>query len=323
MSVGLIALIDDITALAKLAVVSLDDTATQAAKASSKAISKATGIIIDDAAVTPRYVVGLAAKRELPIIGKIALGSLKNKLVLLLPGALLLSYFAPWSITPLLMIGGMFLCYEGWHKLADTLNLHPKMDADTKSEILKSSIENLSATELEDQRVSSAIRTDFILSAEIMAITLSTISTLPAWMQGVVLAVSGLAMTFIVYAAVALIVKADDFCAYLALQSSGLIRNLGKLIVLGMPIFLQLLSHVGMIAMLWVGGGIITHGLHVLGVHSPEDWINKSGDAVILYTGNFGSWIVKAGLTAILGLIVGAIVELVSKKVILPSITHN
>jgi predicted DNA repair protein MutK len=216
------------------------------------------------------------------------------------------------------MIGGMFLCFEGWHKLADTLGLHPKIDAGTQSEILKGSSENLSSIELENQRVRSAIRTDFILSAEIMAITLSTISTLPAWMQGVVLALSGLAMTFIVYATVAIIVKADDFGAYLALQSSGFIRTLGKLIVLGMPIFLQLLSHVGMIAMLWVGGGIITHGLHVLGVHSPEDWINKSGDAVTLYVGNFGSWIVKAGIAAVLGLIVGAIVDIVSKKILLP-----
>jgi uncharacterized protein len=318
-STGLIALLDDVAAIAKLAAASLDDAAAQAAKAGSKAATKAAGIVIDDAAVTPRYVVGFAADRELPIIGKIALGSLKNKMLFLLPGALLLSAFLPWLITPLLMIGGAFLCYEGWHKVADLIGLHGKHETDADGDGTKDSEEGLSAREIEDQRVGSAIRTDFILSAEIMAITLSTLTGIAVWVQGAVLALVGLGMTVLVYGAVALIVKADDFGAWLAQTGSGIARAFGRGIVLGMPVFLKALSYVGMVAMLWVGGGILIHGLHVMGVHGPEDWVNGVGASVQGVLGGFGAWAVKAGIAAVLGLVVGAIVEPLSARLLVPA----
>jgi uncharacterized protein len=311
-STGLIALLDDVIAIAKVASVTLDDAATQAAGVSSKAASKAAGILIDDAAVTPRYVVGLAAERELPIIGKIAVGSLKNKLLFLLPGALVLSAFAPFVITPLLMVGGAYLCYEGWHKVADLIGLHHSKHEDSSDENLDD------AEEVERQRVQSAIRTDFVLSAEIMAITLSSVLSSPVWLQAVVMAVVGLAMTMMVYGAVAIIVKADDFGLYLAKQSSAIVRALGRGIVLGMPVFLQLLSFVGMLAMLWVGGGILVHALHELGVHEPEEWLTRTGDAIMPVAGGIGAWAIKAAISAVIGLVVGAIVELSTKLLTSP-----
>jgi uncharacterized protein len=309
MSTGLIALLDDVVALAKLAALSLDDAATQAVSSSSTAVTKAAGIVIDDAAVTPRYVVGLAAQRELPIISKIAVGSLKNKILILLPGALLLSFVAAWAITPLLMIGGAFLCFEGWHKVSDLIGLH-------KNEQNKNSIKEatLNQVEIEKQRVVGAIRTDFILSAEIMAITLATVSSESIWLQGLVLFVSGLFMTLIVYGAVAIIVKADDFGFYLASKSNKSLRFLGRGIVSGMPIFLGLLTKIGMLAMLWVGGGIIVHGLGVLGAHSLENWINQIGLTIASFAGSFGAWFSKALIAAIIGLFIGAIADQLVNK---------
>jgi uncharacterized protein len=309
-STGLIALLDDVIAIAKLASATLDDAAGQAAKVGSKAVSKAAGIVIDDAAVTPRYVVGLASERELPIIGKIALGSLKNKLLFLLPGAIVLSLLAPSLITPLLMIGGAYLCYEGWHKVADLIGLHHNQHKDSSAEDV------LDAEEVERERVQSAIRTDFVLSAEIMAITLSTVLSSPIWLQAVVMAVVGLAMTMMVYGAVAIIVKVDDVGLYLAVRSSATVRALGRVIVSGMPVFLQLLSFVGMLAMLWVGGGILIHALHELGVHAPEEWLTRTGDAITPSAGEIGGWAIKAAIAAAIGLVVGAIVELLVTKVL-------
>jgi uncharacterized protein len=309
-STGLIALLDDVIAVVKIASATLDDVAGQAASVGSKAVSKAAGIVIDDAAVTPRYVVGLASERELPIIGKIAVGSVKNKLLFLLPGALALSSFAPFLIIPLLMIGGAYLCYEGWHKVADLIGLHHSKPEDSSDEDVRD------AQEVERQRVQSAIRTDFVLSAEIMAITLSTVLSSPVWLQAVVMAVVGLAMTLMVYGAVAIIVKIDDFGLYLADQPSATVRAIGRTIVLGMPVFLQLLSFVGMLAMLWVGGGILVHALHELGVHEPEEWLTRIGEAITPIAGGIGEWAIKSTISAAIGLMVGAIVELLSNKVL-------
>lgn len=312
MTSGLIALLDDLAALTKLAAASLDDAGAQAAKASSKA----AGIVIDDAAVTPRYVVGLAADRELPIIRKIAVGSLKNKLLLLLPGALVLSYIAPWIITPLLMLGGAFLCLEGYHKVMDLIHPdHPEDDANVKSA-------PQTALALENERVESAIRTDFILSAEIMAITLASVSTLPIWMQGSVLAVVGVGMTFLVYGVVAIIVKADDIGVALARSSQSFISFIGRGIVLGMPLFLKVLSMVGMVAMLWVGGGILIHGLHHLGQHGPEEAVRHAADTVarlLPSVGDFLNWLTSAALSAVLGVIIGAFVNPLVEHLILPA----
>lgn len=310
MTSGLIALLDDITALAKVAASSLDDAGAMAAKAGGKA----AGIVIDDAAVTPRYVVGLCADRELPIIAKIASGSLKNKLLILLPGALLLGLVAPGIITPLLMVGGVFLCLEGYHKV-----LHLIRPGDHEG--IGDESATGSAGELEMARVSSAIRTDFILSAEIMAITLAAVSAAPFWMQAFVLAIVGLGMTLMVYGAVALIVKADDAGLVLARSGVGAARVLGRVIVAGMPVFLKVLSLVGMIAMLWVGGGILIHGLHELGLHAPEKAVHHAAEA-------FGSllpslhgllgWLSQAGIAAVLGVLVGAVIDPLVKHLLQP-----
>ena len=326
MSSGLIALLDDVAALAKLAAASLDDVAAQAAKAGSKAASKAAGIVIDDAAVTPRYVVGFAADRELPIIGKIAAGSLKNKLLFLLPGALLLGFFAPWAITPLLMLGGAFLCLEGWHKVADLSGQGRQgaaADADADGDGLSDSDEVKAPQDLEDERIGSAIRTDFILSAEIMAITLATLTGLTVWVQAVVLGLVGLGMTVGVYGAVALIVKADDFGALLARTGIGAVRALGRGIVLGMPVFLKVLSTVGMVAMLWVGGHIVIHGAYELGLKPPELWVQGLTDAARAATPlapGFVAWVVRAAIDAVIGLAVGALVAPIASKVIGPAL---
>jgi predicted DNA repair protein MutK len=310
MTSGLIALLDDLAALTKIAAASLDDAGAQAAKASSKA----AGIVIDDAAVTPRYVVGLAAERELPIIRKIAMGSLKNKILILLPGALGLSFIAPWIIVPLLMAGGIFLCLEGYHKVMDLFCTgHQDAAGDVTTQ---------SPVDLENERVASAVRTDFILSAEIMAITLSSVSASPLWLQGGVLAVVGIGMTFLVYGAVAIIVKADDLGVAMARSAQGFISALGRGIVLGMPVFLKVLSTVGMVAMLWVGGGILIHGLHEMGMHGPEKAVLNAAESVarmLPSASGFLNWLTSASLAAVLGLVVGALVNPLVERLILPA----
>jgi hypothetical protein len=312
MTSGWIALLDDLASLTKVAASSLDDVAGQAARAGGKA----AGIVIDDAAVTPRYVVGLAAERELPIIAKIAVGSLKNKLLLLLPGALGLGFAAPWAITPLLMAGGAFLCLEGYHKVVELVRPgHSTSRADAPAA--------QTAAELERERVASAIRTDFILSAEIMAITLGSVASSPIWKQAVVLAVVGTGMSILVYGVVAIIVKADDAGVALARTSRGPLRALGRGIVLGMPVFLRVLSFVGMVAMLWVGGGILLHGLHELGVHGPEQAVKHAADVVgraVPVMTSAVVWIVSAGIAGILGVGVGAIVAPLTDHVLVPAV---
>jgi predicted DNA repair protein MutK len=262
--------------MSKVAAASLDDVAAQAAKAGSKAV----GVVIDDAAVTPRYMVGFAAARELPIVGRIALGSLKNKLLFLLPSCLALSFFAPWSITPLLMLGGAYLCYEGAEKILHAIRPH---QAHAHEEAVGAATPDPVAQE--EQRVSGAIRTDFILSAEIMAISLASLGESSAGSQALILALVGLGITALVYGAVAIIVKADDVGLALSLNNcpastllgmrrvaaddrSGADRALApstkavsRGLVFGMPHFLRVLGVIGTAAMLWVGGGIFLHGL--------------------------------------------------------------
>jgi predicted DNA repair protein MutK len=296
----------------------LDDVSAQAVKAGSKAAGKAAGIVIDDAAVTPRYVVGFASARELPIIGKIAWGSLKNKMIILLPGALFLSFFAPWTITPLLMLGGAYLCMEGYEKVMDIVRPHDGHGEDDAAE----DAGDKTSLELENEKVASAIRTDFILSAEIMAITLSTVATAPLWLQGGVLGVVGIGMTALVYGAVALIVKADDAGAAMARSDNGAIAAFGRGLVLGMPVFLQALSWVGMVAMLWVGGGIMVHGLYELGYPAAEKTIHHlatSVAAVVPALTGFVTWLVSAAIAAVIGLVIGAIAEPIAHKALVPA----
>ncbi|MFN3287593.1 MAG: DUF808 domain-containing protein [Sphingomonadaceae bacterium] len=303
MASGLFALLDDVAAIAKVAAASLDDVGLQAAKAGSKA----AGVVVDDAAVTPRYVVGFAAARELPIIGKIALGSLRNKLLILLPAALALSALWPAAITPLLMVGGLYLCFEGAEKLAEKLGLvaHHHGEEGAGSEAA-------SAEALEAEKVAGAIRTDFILSAEIMAIALAAIETPDFTTRAVVLTVVAVGITVLVYGAVALIVKADDVGVRLARPDhSAPVRALGRALVSGMPGFLNLLSWVGVLAMLWVGGGIILHGLAELGLAAPEHWLKdlaKAAGSIAGALGGIVGWLAHALGAGLFGVVLGALV---------------
>jgi uncharacterized protein len=311
MVIGLLSLLDDVAALAKVVAASLDDVAGQVVKASGKA----AGVVIDDTAVTPRYVVGFAAERELPIVRRIARGSLKNKILLLLPVALLLSAFAPWAITPLLMIGGVFLCFEGFEKVHQMLVPH---DAPANAAHAASYADTRA---LEEEKVAGAIRTDFILSAEIMAISLASITTPDILTQAIVLFSVGVLVTAGVYGVVAIIVKADDFGVYLAQRGGTVTTTIGQATVYGMPLFLKMLSFVGLVAMLWVGGGIIIHGLHAYGIDGPEHVVQVISDAAratIPAIDGLLAWLAGAITSAILGLFIGAIAAFAVVPVLTP-----
>lgn len=298
MASGFFALLDDVAAIAKVAAASLDDTAAAAMKASAKA----AGVVIDDAAVTPRYVTGFASHRELPIVGKIALGSLKNKLIFLLPGALLLSYFAEFLITPLLMAGAAFLCFEGAEKLYEIFRPHAEDTAAATDE---------DPSVVEDRMVAGAIRTDLILSGEIMAISLASVAGATIGEQAVALAVVGVGITAMVYGVVALIVKADDAGVVLARSGSGFLRGIGRSLVSGMPYLLKTLSYIGTAAMLWVGGGIIVHGLEEFGVAEPGHSIHHFAQAAGHASGSLGpvvEWLVNAAGAGIVGVALGAVI---------------
>jgi predicted DNA repair protein MutK len=318
-STGLIALLDDVAGITKVAAASLDDVVGQAAKAGAKS----AGLVIDDAAVTPRYVVGFAAARELPIILKITKGSLKNKLLYLLPAALVLSAVAPWVITPLLMMGALFLCYEGAEKVYEALFPHK---AHAHTENIRSS--GMDAKALEEQKVVSAIRTDFILSAEIMTIALSTVPDASLAMQAAVLAIVGVGITLAVYGAVGLIVKADDIGLVLAANSMDslvgtLVRGFGRGLVNFMPRFLKILAIVGTAAMVWVGGGILIHALAGYGFPQNEHTIHSIavaiGGAVPEHLSGAVEWICTATGAGLIGLAVGAIMIPLVETVVAPA----
>jgi uncharacterized protein len=308
---GLFALLDDVATIAKVAASSIDDVAAQSVKAGTKA----AGIVIDDTAVTPRYVVGFASARELPIIGKIAIGSLKNKLLILLPGALLLSALAPWAITPLLMAGGLYLCFEGYEKIHSMIVPHEPHHGD--GEVADAA---QSPQELENEMVSGAIRTDFILSAEIMAITLATAADQPLATRAFVLGAVGLGITMLVYGLVALIVKADDAGAAMARTGKPGLAHFGRLLVKGMPVLLSVLSLVGTLAMIWVGGDIVLHGLANYGLDAPEHWIKDTAKAIgsSLPLSGFFTWLVGAFGSGVIGAVLGAAVVPIVAYVIKP-----
>lgn len=318
MASGILALLDDVAAIAKLATASLDDIGAAAMRAGSKS----AGVVIDDAAVTPAYVTGLEPKRELPIIWRIAKGSLFNKVVILLPLALLLSAFLPFLITPILMLGGAYLCYEGAEKVVEKLS--KRHGADVVSEIDHAPYDDPKA--LEDEKVAGAVRTDLILSAEIMAIALGEISDSSIFTQAVVLLVVGLAITAAVYGAVAIIVKMDDIGLHLAKSGSGAISGLGNFLVRAMPVLLAALSIVGTAAMLWVGGGIILHGLEVFGLgwlpHLFHGIADTVGGLVTAASGAI-SWIVNALFAGIFGLAVGYLIVLVHHRIVGEKQAHS
>jgi len=310
-SIGLIALLDDIAALAKVAAASLDDIVGQATKAGAKA----AGVVIDDAAVTPRYVVGFAAERELPIVSKIAMGSLRNKLLILLPAALALGLLAPWAITPLLMLGGAYLCYEGTEKVYEALFPH---HAHAHEAQLPTAV---TAQTVEDEKVAGAIKTDFILSAEIMAITLAAVPEGGLLTKALVLAVVAVGITAAVYGTVALIVKADDLGVRLAKSGSGVIRAIGRGLVLGMPVFLKLLSVIGTAAMIWVGGSIIVHGLEEYGLPAIGHAIHHAAEVVghaLAPIGGAAEWTVSAAGSGVVGVVVGAALIPITGLVLAP-----
>jgi hypothetical protein len=312
---GLLALLDDVAGIAKVAAASVDDVAAQAAKAGAKA----AGAVIDDAAVTPKYVHGFAPARELPIIWRIARGSIRNKLLILLPVALLLSNFAPWLIAPLLMLGGAYLCFEGAEKIYHVLVPHDDRQVfkeDKPGDPLH----------LEEEKVAGAIKTDFILSAEIMTIILAAIPQSNFWMEAGTLAFAGVGITVAVYGSVALIVKMDDLGLFLVQNGRlGLTRGLGRGLVRGMPKFMKLLTIVGTAAMLWVGGAIIVHGLEELGLgwlgHHIHDWADAVGHMVPAAWQGAVEWSATAAMDGVLGLVLGAVLIPVVTKVIAPVVS--
>jgi hypothetical protein len=317
MSVGLLALLDDVATLAKAAAATLDDVAAQATKAGTKA----AGVVIDDAAVTPRYVTGFTPARELPIIGRIAVGSLKNKLLVLLPAAIVLALLLPQAITPLLMLGGAYLCYEGAEKVYEFFFPHAAHAHEEEVETIA-----LDAKTFEDQKIASAIKTDFILSAEIMAIALAAIPGNSLVNQAIILALVGVGITVAVYGAVALIVKADDAGLALArvLPGSAIatpLRLTGRGLVHGMPYLLSGLSVIGTAAMIWVGGGIILHGLEAYGLGWPSHVLHDAGAAVARaapVAGAVLAWLVEAAGAGAAGFIIGLFAIPLTGRVLSP-----
>ncbi|WP_022685873.1 DUF808 domain-containing protein [Sphingomonas phyllosphaerae] len=299
MASGLVALLDDIAGLTRLAAASLDDVGAAAAKAGTKA----AGVVIDDTAVTPRYVVGLSPKRELPIIGKIALGSIRNKLLFLLPAALILSAVAPWALAPLLMLGGAFLCFEGAEKVIEAVS-------GGHAEVEEAAVTDPVA--LEKQKVSGAIRTDFILSAEIMVIALREVADRPLLTQAVTLALVAIAITAGVYGVVALIVKADDVGLYLARRPSAVAQAVGRGLVKGVPVLMRALTVIGTAAMIWVGGDLLIHNVAEVGLPGPAEFVHHLAEGV---GGGALGWLVSAAIAGVVGLIVGGVIALVMHKV--------
>ncbi len=293
---GLAALLDDISIIAKAAAASIDDIGVAAGKAGVKA----AGVVIDDTAVTPRYVTGFTPDRELPVIWRIAKGSLKNKLLFILPAALLLSAFLPWAITPILMVGGAYLCFEGVEKLFEAVR--------PKEETLAEEVAELSSAEHEASMIAGAIRTDFILSAEIMAIALNEVGDNTIYMQGAILLFVAIAITAGVYGTVGLIVKMDDIGLNLAKRPGAALQAIGRGLVQAMPKLLAALSVIGIAAMIWVGGGIIIHGMHEFHLTPLPDWVAQAKMSAGEAAGGLVAWVVEAGLSGVFGVLVGGVI---------------
>lgn len=301
MASGLAALLDDIAMIAKLAAASVDDVAAAAGRAGVKA----AGVVIDDTAVTPRYVTNFTPDRELPVIVRIARGSLRNKLLFILPAALLLSAFLPWAITPILMLGGTYLCFEGAEKLFEALGPHPEQTS------LAEAAAEISSAEHEAAMVAGAVRTDFILSTEIMVIALNEVASEKMPMQAVILAIVALVITVGVYGAVGLIVKMDDIGLHLAGKPGGLSQTLGRGLVRAMPMLLAGLSTIGIAAMIWVGGGIVLDGLHEFHLTPLPAWVDHASAAAAAATPVFpglAGWLAHAAGAGIFGIALGALV---------------
>lgn len=297
MSAGLFALLDDVAVLARLAAASIDDIGA----AAGRATVKAAGVVVDDTAVTPQYVHGLAAERELPIIRRIAIGSLRNKLLFILPAALLLSQFLPQLLTPILMLGATYLCFEGAEKVWGRIRGHDDHAAPVAA----------AGEDAEKFMVTGAIRTDFILSAEIMVIALNEVADQSFWPRLIILAVVAVVITAAVYGVVAGIVKMDDVGLALAQRSSKFAQRIGRGLVAFMPKLLGALALIGTVAMLWVGGHILLLGTDTLGWHTPYELVHHAEEAVhdaVAGVGGVLAWLVNTAASAVIGLVVGAVV---------------
>jgi uncharacterized protein len=300
MSAGLFGLLDDVAALARLAAASVDDIGA----AAGRATAKAAGVVIDDTAVTPQYVHGVTADRELPMIKRIAIGSLRNKLVFILPAALLLSQFVPWLLTPILMIGATYLCYEGAEKVVGRLHRRARHDGHAAPTATV-------GEDAEKQMTAGAIRTDFILSAEIMVIALNEVADQPFLRRLIILIVVALIITIAVYGVVAAIVKMDDIGLSLAQRTSRFAQKVGRGLVTAMPKLLAALSAIGTVAMLWVGGHILLVGTDDVGWHAPYGLVHHAEEFVhhaVQGVGGLLAWLVNTAASAVVGLIVGAVV---------------
>lgn len=296
MATGLLALLDDVSALVKVSAASLDDVPAQVAKTTGKV----SGIVIDDTAVTPKYVVGLDPSRELSIIYQIAKKSLLNKLIFLSPAALLLGFFAPWAITPILMMGGAYLCYEGYEKAHSMFSKHHD---DNAHHTPSGDLEVITPAELEKTRVAGAVRTDLILSSEIVAITYANVADQPLMTQIAVMLAVAVFITVAVYGFVGLIVKADDIGLHMAKETQHpQVRKAGRGIVTFMPHFLKILGYVGTAAMLWVGAEIIAHGIPYTS-HALDDLQHSLAHLPAL------AWLVKAVACGLAGLALGAVID--------------
>jgi predicted DNA repair protein MutK len=302
-SAGLFGLLDDVAALARLAAASIDDIGA----ATGKATAKAAGVVIDDTAVTPQYVHGITADRELPVIKRIAIGSLRNKIVFILPVALLLSQFAPWMLTPILMLGATYLCFEGAEKVWGYVAKH---GAGGHHDAPAGAV----GGDAERYMVTGAIRTDFILSAEIMVIALNEVTHQPFFPRLIILVIVALVITAAVYGVVAGIVKMDDIGLALTQRNSRFAKWIGRGLVAGMPKLLTALSAIGTVAMLWVGGHILLVGTNTLGWHGPYGLVHHAEEFVhhalanAAGLGGVAAWLVNTAASAVIGLVVGAIV---------------
>lgn len=295
---GLFALLDDVATIAKVAAASIDDVGA----AASKAGAKAAGVVVDDTAVTPRYVTGFTPDRELPIIWRITKGSLFNKLVLILPALLLLSTFLPWAITPLLMMGGAYLCFEGAEKVIHALQ-RDKTSLEEDAEIVAD-------RNHEEVMVKGAVRTDFILSAEIMVIALNEVLDEHLVMRGATLALVAVLITVAVYGVVGLIVKMDDIGLHMAKRGSAARQAIGRGLVNFMPSLLAALATIGTAAMLWVGGQIVLHGLHEYHIGGIAEALEALANSVAggLPLEGLWTWLIKATGDGIFGLLLGGLI---------------
>jgi predicted DNA repair protein MutK len=323
MSAGLFALLDDVAALTKLAAASLDDVGA----AAGKATAKAAGVVVDDTAVTPQYVQGISASREIPIVKRIAVGSLRNKLFLILPVALVLSQWVDWLIAPILMVGGAYLAYEGAEKVWELLR--PQRGDHGPGHGGDDPATGQTGGHDEKAIVSGAVRTDLILSTEIMVIALKEVTDQPFLSRLAILVVVAIVITIAVYGVVGLIVKMDDAGLSLSQRRSRLSQGLGRGLVAAMPRLLAIISAVGVVAMLWVGGHILLTNAHELGWHPPYDWVHHVEEDIHHAVGGVGAvlgWLFNTAVSAVVGLVVGAVavavLHLVPHRRAVPSAGH-